>query len=253
MNSLFTKLAGLGLVATLFFASCEKEGDKITLNQTSTPQLSASTTTPVLAKADAAKAAVTYTWTSANYGFTAAPTYTLEFDVKGNNFKAPRTVAAGNSNSYTLTVGDLNEVFTGLGVPAGQAAELEVRLKSTLTAATGLTQSGVSSVKATPYENRELPKDLWGIIGSATPSGWDKDTDMTYDFDTKVWTITLDLTNDEYKFRANDAWALNLGDDGADGTLEPNGANIKVPAAGKYEVMLNYNASPKPIYTITKK
>lgn len=41
-----------------------------------------------------------------------------------------------------------------------------------------------------------------GIIGSATPSGWDSDTDMTYSIENRCWTITTDLTDGEIKFRA---------------------------------------------------
>lgn len=88
----------------------------------------------------------------------------------------------------------------------------------------------------------------WGLIGDATPGGWDTDTDMTFDPVTQLWTVTLDLTAASIKFRANHAWDLNYGDDGANGTLEPNGANIAVTEAGNYTVTLNLS---KPIYKYT--
>lgn len=91
----------------------------------------------------------------------------------------------------------------------------------------------------------------WGIIGSATENGWDSDQDMTYDSDAKVWTITTDLTADEMKFRANDAWNLNYGDNNADGTLEQDGANIQVNEAGNYTVVLDLSETPYS-YTITQ-
>ncbi|MEO9966908.1 MAG: SusE domain-containing protein [Reichenbachiella sp.] len=80
--------------------------------------------------------------------------------------------------------------------------------------------------------------DDWGIIGDSTPDGWDGDTDMTYNGQRQVWEITTDLTAGEFKFRANDAWDLNLGDTGADGTLEGGGDNIAV-AAGNYTIRLD--------------
>jgi hypothetical protein len=43
----------------------------------------------------------------------------------------------------------------------------------------------------------------------------------------------------EVKFRANDAWTLNYGDTGADGSLEPDGGNIAVPTTGTYIVTLD--------------
>src|SRR5690606_1354337 len=46
----------------------------------------------------------------------------------------------------------------------------------------------------------------WGIIGDATPGGWDADTDMTYDFGNSRWTYTGDLVPGALKFRLNDEW-----------------------------------------------
>ena len=82
-------------------------------------------------------------------------------------------------------------------------------------------------------------KTDWGVIGSATADGWNSDQNMTYDVANKVWTVTLDLVQGEIKFRANDSWDLNYGDDGADGKLDPGGANIAIPAAGNYTITLD--------------
>ncbi len=81
----------------------------------------------------------------------------------------------------------------------------------------------------------------WGIIGSATPNGWgDPDTDMTYvggPTDLYTWEASVTLVDGEIKFRANDGWDINYGDNGADGSLEPGGDNIAV-TAGDYIVKL---------------
>lgn len=82
-------------------------------------------------------------------------------------------------------------------------------------------------------------KTDWGLIGDATPGGWDVDQDMTYYMDTKTWSVTLDLVEGEMKFRANDDWALNYGDTGFDGTLEEGGDNLPITEAGNYTVILN--------------
>ncbi|MEM9259043.1 MAG: RagB/SusD family nutrient uptake outer membrane protein, partial [Bacteroidota bacterium] len=89
----------------------------------------------------------------------------------------------------------------------------------------------------------------FGLIGSATPGGWDADTDMTYDPESGAWTLTTPLTGgNEIKFRANDDWALNYGDDSADGLLEENGANISVARDGTYEIKLFLD---RPDYTFS--
>lgn len=89
-------------------------------------------------------------------------------------------------------------------------------------------------------------KTVWGLIGSATPNGWDSDQKMTYDAENGVWTITLDLVAGDIKFRANDDWAINYGDDGPDGKLEQDGANIAIAEDGNYTITMNLEV---PLYT----
>uniref|UniRef100_UPI003217DD83 SusE domain-containing protein n=1 Tax=uncultured Draconibacterium sp. TaxID=1573823 RepID=UPI003217DD83 len=88
-------------------------------------------------------------------------------------------------------------------------------------------------------------KTDWGLIGSATPGGWDTDSDMTLlplsDNEYKgtyTWEITTDLTRGKIKFRANDGWAVNFGDTDANGSLELGGTDIEVSEAGNYTIKL---------------
>jgi hypothetical protein len=85
-------------------------------------------------------------------------------------------------------------------------------------------------------------KTDWGIIGFATTgddSGWSQDMDLTFDRASRTWSITLDLSVGEFKFRANDDWGTNFGL-ASDGTLEFNSStNMMVSEAGTYEVILD--------------
>lgn len=75
----------------------------------------------------------------------------------------------------------------------------------------------------------------WGVIGDATPGGWDNDTNMTWDATKKVFTITLNLkSSGSFKFRANDGWDVNYG--GSLTGLTPGGDNIGVPSDGNYTI-----------------
>ena len=81
-----------------------------------------------------------------------------------------------------------------------------------------------------------------GIIGSASPNGWDSDVDMTYvpyNAETKAlgyWEAKdITLASGEIKFRANDDWAINWGGDTND--LTQGGDNISVEA-GTYDIKL---------------
>lgn len=99
-------------------------------------------------------------------------------------------------------------------------------------------------------------KTTWGIIGNATPGGWDTDTPMTYDPATKKWTVTVTLTaqsapDNGLKFRANGNWDLNYGDTGANGTLEEGGTNIGT-TAGNFLITLDLSNPRNYTYTIVK-
>jgi len=97
----------------------------------------------------------------------------------------------------------------------------------------------------------------WGVIGNATPTGWDSDTDMIYDSATGTWSVTLDLVQQSapdngFKFRANDDWALNLGDNDADGNLQFGGTNMSVPEDGNYTITLDLSNPRAYTYTLVK-
>lgn len=81
-----------------------------------------------------------------------------------------------------------------------------------------------------------------GIIGSASPNGWDSDVDMTYvpyNAETKAlgyWEAKdITLASGEIKFRANDDWAINWGGDV--NALTQGGGNIAVEE-GTYDIKL---------------
>ena len=86
------------------------------------------------------------------------------------------------------------------------------------------------------YETLKLSM---GVIGDATPGGWDSDTDMTFEGGkgTYVWKVSLNLKVGKIKFRANDDWAINFG--GIPNEITQGGADIEIAAAGSYELTLD--------------
>ncbi|MDP2069268.1 MAG: SusE domain-containing protein [Lutibacter sp.] len=97
------------------------------------------------------------------------------------------------------------------------------------------------------------PINIWGLVGDAAPNGWDgPNVRFTLDFSKDdVWVINrVTLTTGKIKFRTNDSWDLNYGDNGLDGTLEVGGADIPV-AAGTYKIVLDFSNSSAPKYTLT--
>jgi len=89
----------------------------------------------------------------------------------------------------------------------------------------------------------------FGLIGSATDGGWDTSTPMTFDAAKSEYSITAALKDGELKFRANDAWDVNLGGDPEHLTF--GGANIAVKA-GTYKITLSLSDAQKYTCTIAK-
>ncbi|MDZ4809988.1 MAG: SusE domain-containing protein [Bacteroidota bacterium] len=96
----------------------------------------------------------------------------------------------------------------------------------------------------------------WGIIGSATPGDWGASTPMTFNAADGTWTITVNLTGGagkEMKFRANNDWGINFGDNNpADNKPEYGGDNIKIAATGNYTITLDIGIAGNYSYTIRR-
>ncbi len=110
-----------------------------------------------------------------------------------------------------------------------------------------------------PNLTYSVTKTAWGVIGDATPTGWDKDTDMTYDTATKTWSLKIDLVGGKnIKFRANDDWAINYGDGAKDGSTNPDGfldfdaKDIKITESGNYTITLNLSNPGNYTFVIKK-
>ncbi|WP_407406086.1 SusE domain-containing protein [Chryseobacterium sp.] len=109
----------------------------------------------------------------------------------------------------------------------------------------------------------------FGVIGDATPTGWNSDTDLVYNPATKTYVInSIALSNNGgFKFRANDDWALKFQPISAEQTLVSgkgvmtyfsaestitNDPNYKVQAAGNYKIELDLHNSANYKLTVTK-
>ncbi len=102
----------------------------------------------------------------------------------------------------------------------------------------------------------------WGIIGDATPGGWNSDTQLTYNATDSVWTVTCAMIQaGSYKFRANNSWSIDFGIDNSgnlvyvDNPLLPyNGPqnNLTVPSDGIYRITLDLHKSQHYTYSAVK-
>lgn len=142
------------------------------------------------------------------------------FTVDGHGFKVlPTDVDWENGYGHSGTDGVLRQDNDAgnLTVPADGFYRLRVDLE------------------ALTYELLELQ---WGVIGSATPGGWDNDTDLTHVGGVGSYSFkgSVPMVAGEYKFRANDDWAINVG--GELNNLYQDGPNLHITTPGTYEVEL---------------
>ena len=87
----------------------------------------------------------------------------------------------------------------------------------------------------------------WGLVGNATPNGWDGPDLEMYQIGAQEFAVYAELVSGEIKFRFNEDWGVNFGDNGSDGTLESGGANIAV-SAGTYYIVMDLSSET---YSIT--
>ena len=102
----------------------------------------------------------------------------------------------------------------------------------------------------------------WGIIGDATPGGWNTDTQMTYDPVHQVWTVTAAMiTAGSFRFRANDQWVIDFGIDNSGNLQYADNPffgytaglnNLTVPSDGTYVITLDLHVSGKYTYSAVK-
>ncbi len=167
-----------------------------------------------------------------------------------NDAHGQRLVSANNDGVYTgwiytdgtaftLRNGDDDKIY---GVTGGVVTENGNPIS--------LSKDGYTLTVNLNNNTFESVVDSWGIIGSAIPPyDWSEDITMVWDFDSEMWTITGDFVQGEFKFRKDDGWAVNLGDNDTDGSLEQDGANIPLDASGNYTITLDVDNAT---YTITK-
>jgi len=197
----------------------------------------------VLSEATAADTVLTLAWDKPDFGFEAAVRYDILIDTAGGDFSNARVINAGAETTYAFTGEALNGELLALGMQPEVAGEVVFKVYARLSDTYGA-YSEPASIMITPYSSYLDLSTEWGVVGSATPGGWNGDPIPDLPFyrtdQNNVLVAYVRLKDGEIKFRKNNDWTENYGDDGGDGTLDPNGANIPV-VAGRYKITLDFN------------
>lgn len=239
-------------LALLLVNGCKKDSVNVTASDGKAAVLTASASTLVLTSAAALDNAVTFNWSKADYGYSAAIQYTLQIDKKGNNFAAPKEYAIDASAALQkLSVADLNNALILMGFSPGAASAAEVRLKSELRANENTLYSNVLALTVTPYPVIIVYPSLYV---PAAYQGWAPATAerVSSVLDNKVYEGYVyfgDAANLVFKFSSDTQWTTTYGWASstntqvyAGGTMSSTASgNLFVPSAGYYLLTANLN------------
>lgn len=229
----------IGLVS---FLSCKKDETKATLKS---PVTASALTIPggsdlVLQKNDSAVALV-YNWTKADYGQSVVITYNVQMDRAGNNFKDAISVGqVSNATTLSILTADLNAKLLPMEFDPKhpEPIALEFRVQANVNQYVTPVNSSVLAQNITPY----FVKIVYPILFvPGNYQGWnpaDSSTTIASKLSNGKYEGYIYFKDDnvEFKYTQGNSWTNNWGDDGADGTLEKNGANIKATPKGYYKL-----------------
>jgi hypothetical protein len=232
-------------VLSIAISSCMDDSN-VVLNPDAAITPTASTTDVVLTQEGQGTDVLNISWPEPEFGFSASPTYVIYLDEEGGDFSTPIVVNNSGDISKTFKSEELNKDLINLGFEPGVPANLQVKVEAKLGTFKSLV-SDVITISATAYTAFLDLSSTWGVVGSGY-NNWGAFPDAPFytTSTANVLVAYVTLVDGEIKFRENNAWDSNLGDDGGDGTLESGGANIAV-TAGNYKITFNTSAKT---YTI---
>ncbi|MFC4723279.1 SusE domain-containing protein [Geojedonia litorea] len=243
------------ILALTGFNSCEKdelvftaqEQGEFTFTNTFLDQY-------ILTSATSANIGERFTWESVSFDAPTAVSYDLQGSISGD-FSDMTIIGSTSNNNIAVTIGKLLSMATTAGLDNDPNTEnpnmgqLHFRVR----AYAG--NDAIESLSSVQTLNVFLPEIVdnggsgfalsnWGVVGSAYNDWGNAGADgafyTTGDPDIIVSYVTL--LGGAMKFRLDNSWDTNYGDNGADGTLEAGGADITV-TAGTYKITVNTNAS----------
>jgi starch-binding outer membrane protein SusE/F len=275
MKHTFKLLLLLTSLFTLW--SCEKDENRIYIEEGTPPVLSSSKTGSIpLSFANENEEAVKLSWTNPDFQFTTGLSshdvnYLLEIDTTGANFTSPikQTVAIKNNLSKTFTQGELNNYLLNALLRTGMPHNIEMRVIASLGSNSVALVSNVLKFAITPYAipPKVVPPDnstLW-MTGDAAPSGWANPLPAPYATSQKftkitetLYELTVDLPGGgRYKLiQEQGNWGTQYhmldGGNWENGDFEKADKDpgfFGPPSAGKYKITVNFQTGR---YSATK-
>lgn len=187
-------------------------------------------------------------------------------EVDAKNTQKLQGIYSFNSENYYINVIDGTVVLNGGEIPRMPLAPItksdyklfenfDLRFNAdntvTITNARGAkTATNAQDTKTAKKISSTFP---WGIIGTATPSGWEgKDIILQTKKDKPNFHYlkNYQLKAGELRFRMNNDWSNSLALNNDDENLCYDGYNIKIDKDGLYDIVLDMTIKSKPKYSI---
>lgn len=165
------------LLGISFLISCEKDMDNPTLDMTQAQapafQSPGDGGVFVLLEENAEDFAAEFSWTPAVYNLEELPSirYSLQIDHAGNNFANPVNLFTITETSRSYTVGGLNMVLMGAGIPVDVATTIEARIFARVVDASNYDDLHSAPITMTVTLYEDFVKPIY-LLGSGTTVGW---------------------------------------------------------------------------------
>ncbi|MET0634790.1 MAG: SusE domain-containing protein [Chitinophagaceae bacterium] len=238
----------LSVSVILLMFSCKKEGNITVLQTPVLPTITVSSASVVLSEATAADTVQVITWTPADYGFSAAVSYSIQLAKAATGFATPKEITLGNNRVLKYTGAELNQLALLQGIAPGSTGQLEVRVRSVLT--DSIRQySETITFAVTPYLVVINYPSLW-VPGDY--QGWKAETAEKISsrlsngvYEGYIYFAsgpTFKFTNEPDWDHLIYGWASST-ESGSDvsGTFITGGGNLYVPSTGYFLIKGNTN------------
>lgn len=208
----------LSLLAIVTFAACDKVENKVYLEGSTKPVLTASTAAVRLEPGEEGNTALSLSWTNPDYKFTTGLSshdvkYKLEIDTLGGNFNSTNRYINVFSKELakTYTVAELNNIFGNtmlLQLEPRRSYTFQARIIASLGTSSDIKPDTSAAVTFTARPFPPPPKvtlpfnnELF-IVGGATPGGWNNPVPEPAQKLTRIsstkYEIVINLTSDFY-------------------------------------------------------
>jgi hypothetical protein len=245
MKALFIKTIAFSMFL-LMFMSCKKDEDKVVAGNGTAPAVtSAALTTQLLKEENAAATFGVFNWSASSFGFEGSVvSYTVQVDISGNNFKAPKEITAGTSLTKTITLAEINSISNQLKLTNGVAGKLDLRVKASISDKHPAAYSNTLTYTITPYQ---IIIDYPSLYVPGGYQGWApataaKISSVADDKSYEGFIYFPDAVN-EFKITSAPNWDnINYGTSAAGKIVAGAGDNLKVTGAGYYLLKANTTA-----------